>query len=144
MGLSSNKIGQILLDHTSLTPDQLEEVLEIQHQKGQRLGEILISKNYLTPEELAKALAIQMGYPYLDQIPANEVDPELVTEIPINYAKQNMVLPISKTDQYVLVVVSDPLNPNPIDDLRLIFKKEIKVMVSSPLHLQESINRVYE
>jgi general secretion pathway protein E len=144
MGLSSNKIGQILLDHTSLTPDQLEEVLEIQRQKGLRLGEILVSKNYLTPEELAKALAIQMGYPYLDQIPANEVDPDLVVDIPINYAKQNMVLPISKTDQYVLVVVSDPLNPNPIDDLRLIFKKEIKVMVSSPLHLQESINRVYE
>jgi general secretion pathway protein E len=144
MGLSSNKIGQILLDHTSLTAEQLEEVLEIQHQKGLRLGEILVSKNYLTPEELSKALAIQMGYPYLDQIPSNEVDPDLVVEIPINYAKQNMILPISKTDHYVLVVVSDPLNPNPIDDLRLIFKKEIKVMVSSPLHLQESINRVYE
>jgi general secretion pathway protein E len=144
MGISSNKIGQILLDHTSLTPEQLEEVLQIQHEKGLRLGEILISKNYLTPEELAKALAIQMGYPYLDQIPASEVDPVLIKDIPLNYAKQHLVLPISKTDDYVVVVVADPLNPNPIDDLRLIFKKEIKVMVSSPLHIQESINRVYE
>jgi general secretion pathway protein E len=144
MGISSNKIGQILLDHTSLTPEQLEEVLQIQHEKGLRLGEILISKNYLTPEELAKALAIQMGYPYLDQIPVAEVDPELIKDIPLNYAKQHLVLPISKTDDYVVVVVADPLNPNPIDDLRLIFKKEIKVMVSSPIHIQESINRVYE
>lgn len=144
MGISSNKIGQILLEHTSLTKDQLEEVLDLQRQKGVRLGEILISKNYLTPEELAKALAIQMGYPYLDQIPSAEVDSLLVRDIPINYAKQHLVLPISRTDDYVVVVVADPLNPNPIDDLRLIFKKEIKVMVSSPLNLQESINRVYE
>jgi len=144
MGISSNKIGQILLEYTSITPEQLEEVLEIQHQKGLRLGEILISKNYLTPEELAKALAIQMGYPYLDQIPSADIDPELIRDIPINYAKQYMVLPVSKTDSYVVVVVADPLNPNPIDDLRLIFKKEIKVMVSSPINLQESINRVYE
>ncbi|MCX6112833.1 MAG: type II secretion system ATPase GspE [Proteobacteria bacterium] len=144
MGISSNKIGQILLEHTSLTPEQLEEVLEIQRQKGLRLGEILISKNYLTPEELAKALAIQMGYPYLDQIPFAEVAPNLIKDIPINYAKQHLVLPISRTDDYIVVVVADPLNPNPIDDLRLIFKKEIKVMVSSPINLQESINRVYE
>ncbi|MEI6080045.1 MAG: type II secretion system ATPase GspE [bacterium] len=144
MGISSNKIGQILLDHTSLTPEQLEEVLDIQRQQGLRLGEILISKNYLTPEELAKALAIQMGYPYLDQIPSAEIDPELTKSIPINYAKQHLILPISKGDDYVVVIVADPLNPSPIDDLRLIFKKEIKVMVSSPLNLQEAINRVYE
>jgi len=144
MGISGSKIGQILLQHTSLTPEQLDEVLEIQRQKGVRLGEVLISKNYLTPEELAKALAIQMGYPYLDQIPAGEIDPELIKNIPINYAKQNLVLPIAKTDNYIVVVLADPLNHSPIDDLRLIFKKEIKVMISSPLQLQEAINKIYE
>ncbi len=144
MSISSNKIGQILLKHTSLTPEQLEEVLEIQRQKGMRLGEVLISKNYLTTEELAKALAIQMGYPYLDHIPANEIDPELIKEIPLNYAKQNLVLPISQTQDYVAVAISDPLNHKPIDDIRLIFKKEVRVMVSSPLILQEAINKIYE
>lgn len=144
MSISSNKIGQILLKHTSLTPEQLEEVLEIQRQKGMRLGEVLISKNYLTTEELAKALAIQMGYPYLDHIPANEIDPELIRDIPLNYAKQNLVLPISQTQDYIAVAVSDPLNHKPVDDVRLIFKKEVRVMVSSPLILQEAINKIYE
>ena len=88
MSISSNKIGQILLQHTSLTPQQLEEALEIQREKGVRLGEVLISKkNYLTPEELAKALVIQMGYPYLDQIPASEIDTELIKSVPLNYGK---------------------------------------------------------
>ncbi|MFH1223662.1 MAG: ATPase, T2SS/T4P/T4SS family, partial [Pseudomonadota bacterium] len=144
MSISGNKIGQILLQHTSLTPEQLEEVLELQRQKGVRLGEVLISKNYLTPEELAKALSIQMGYPYLDQIPTAEIDAELIKNIPINYAKQNLTLPIAKSEDYIVVVIADPLNHNSIDDLRLIFKKEIKVMISSPLQLQEAINKVYE
>ncbi len=144
MSISSNKIGQILLKHTSLTPEQLEEVLEIQRQKGLRLGEVLISKNYLTTEELAKALSIQMGYPYIDHVPANEIDPELIKDIPLNYAKQNLVLPISQTKDYVAVAIADPLNHKPVDDIRLIFKKEVRVMVSSPLVLQEAINKVYE
>ncbi len=144
MSISSNKIGQILLKHTSLTPEQLEEVLEIQRQKGLRLGEVLLGKNYLTTEELAKALAIQMGYPYLDHIPANEIDSTLIKEIPLNYAKQNLILPVSQTVDYVAVAIADPLNHKPIDDIRLIFKKEVKVMVTSPLVLQEAINKVYE
>ncbi len=144
MSISSNKIGQILLKHTSLTPEQLEEVLEIQRQKGLRLGEVLLGKNYLTTEELAKALAIQMGYPYLDHIPANDIDSALIKEIPLNYAKQNLILPVSQTADYIAVAIADPLNHKPIDDIRLIFKKEVKVMVTSPLVLQEAINKVYE
>ncbi|HOW16769.1 MAG TPA: ATPase, T2SS/T4P/T4SS family, partial [bacterium] len=144
MSISSNKIGQILLKHTSLTPEQLEEVLDIQRQKGLRLGEVLLGKNYLTTEELAKALAIQMGYPYLDHIPANDIDSVLIKEIPLNYAKQNLILPVSQTVDYVAVAIADPLNHKPIDDIRLIFKKEVKVMVTSPLVLQEAINKVYE
>jgi general secretion pathway protein E len=144
MSISGNKIGQILLEHTSLTPEQLEEVLEIQKEKGMRLGEVLVSKNYLTVEELAKALSIQMGYPYIDKISINEIDADLIKNIPINYAKQNMVLPINANDYYVSVVVSDPLNYKPIDDLHMIFKKEIKIMVASQIVLQEAINKVYE
>lgn len=144
MSVSISKIGQILLQHTSLTPQQLEEALEIQREKGLRLGEVLVSKNYLTPEELAKALVIQMGYPYLDLIPASEIDIELIKDIPLNYAKQHQVLPISMTPDYVVIALSDPLNYKPVDDLRVIFKKEIKVMITSPLHLQEAMNKVYE
>jgi general secretion pathway protein E len=144
MGISNNKIGQILLEHTSLTSEQLEEVLEIQRQKGMRLGEVLIQKNYLTQEELTKALSIQMGYPYIDRIPSSEIDSELISDIPINYAKQNMVLPISKGDNYIVVALADPLNHSPLDDLALIFKTEIKVMIASPMQLQEAINKVYE
>jgi general secretion pathway protein E len=55
-----------------------------------------------------------------------------------------MVLPISRGDNYILVAIADPLNHAPVDDLALIFKMEIKVMIASPMQLQEAINKVYE
>ena len=42
------KIGELLLKHTSLTQNQLDEALEIQRTSGSLLGEILIRKNYIS------------------------------------------------------------------------------------------------
>ncbi|MCR9204553.1 MAG: ATPase, T2SS/T4P/T4SS family, partial [Halobacteriovoraceae bacterium] len=44
----------------------------------------------------------------------------------------------------VSVVIADPFNFDAINDLREIFKKEIKLIVSPPLKIQDAINRVYE
>lgn len=144
MGISKNRIGQILVEHTSLTNEQLDEVLLYQRDHGGRLGDVLIEKRYLTPEELTKALAIQMGYPYLNTIPVDTISIDLIKNIPINYARHNLVLPLSDEKNFVTVVIADPLNTFPSRDLRLIFKKEIRLVVSSPIFVQEAINRVYE
>ena len=114
-----SKLGSILLEHTKLTQEQLDEVLEIQRETGKRLGEILIEKNYLRPEEVMKALSLQLGIPFYTEIPVADIDPALVNDIPINYAKQHDVIPIARDDEGVTVVMSDPMRLNVIDDLRL-------------------------
>src|SRR3990167_4678754 len=93
------KLGQILLEHTKLTEDQLDEVLALQKQTGRRLGEILIEKNYLRPDEVMKAMSLQLGIPYYAEIPVSDIDPILVNDIPINYAKQHEVLPIARDEE---------------------------------------------
>src|SRR3990167_1787141 len=138
------KLGSILLEHTKLTQEQLDEVLEIQRETGKRLGEILIEKNYLRPEEVMKALSLQLGIPFYTEIPVADIDPALVNDIPINYAKQHDVIPIARDDEGVTVVMSDPMRLNVIDDLRLILKSRIKPALSSPTKIQDAINRVYE
>lgn len=138
------KLGQILLEHTKLTGDQLDEVLALQKQTGRRLGEILIEKNYLRPDEVMKALSLQLGIPYYAEIPVSDIDPVLVNDIPINYAKQHEVLPIARDEESVTIVMSDPLNLSVIDDLRMILKARVKPAISSSVKIQDAINRVYE
>lgn len=138
------RIGQLLLKHTSLTDDQLSEALEIQSESGMLLGEILLKKNYIHPHDIIKVICHQVDIPYIGEIKIEEIDPNLTMNININYAKQHEVLPILETDYSVTIVITDPFNFDAINDIQEIFKKEVKLVVSSPLKVQDAINRVYE
>lgn len=138
------KIGELLLKHTALTQEQLKEALDIQQESGMLIGEILLRKNYIHPHDIIKVICHQVSIPYINEIKIEEIDPNIVTPLPINYAKNQEVLPILETDYTVTVVVTDPFNFDVINDMQEIFKKELKLLVTSPLKLSEAINRVYE
>ncbi|EQC47801.1 type II secretion system protein E [Bacteriovorax sp. BSW11_IV] len=138
------KIGQLLLKHTSLTEDQLHEALELQEETGMMVGEILLKKNYIHPHDIIKVICHQVEIPYVTDIKIDDINPEITNKIPINYAKQNEIIPILETNTSVSVVMTDPFKFDAINDLREIFKKEIKIIVSSPLKVNDAINRVYE
>jgi general secretion pathway protein E len=138
------KIGELLLQHTALTQLQLDEALTLQKEENKLLGEILLSKNYIHPHDIVKVMCHQVEIPYLKELNIEEIDPNIVKDISINYAKHHEILPIIETDSNVTIAMSDPFNFNAINDLTGIFKKEINVVVTTPLKLQDSINRVYE
>ena len=93
---ASPKLGEILLKHTSLTQQQLDEALTIQSQEGGLLGEILVRKNMILPHEMMRALCMQIGLPFIEDLKPNEIDPKLLGDIPINYAKTKEVIPVAK------------------------------------------------
>ena len=90
------KLGEVLLKNTSISQDQLNDALKIQYEEGGLLGEILVRKNMLALSEIVRALCLQLGIPFLDDLKPNEIDPLLVSNIPINYAKTKEALPISQ------------------------------------------------
>ncbi|TNE95496.1 MAG: hypothetical protein EP326_14945, partial [Deltaproteobacteria bacterium] len=138
------KIGELLLQHTSLTQEQLSEALHIQEESGMLIGEILLRKNYIHPHDIVTVICHQVGIPYINEIKVEEVDPNITIDIPINYAKSHEVLPLLETEISVTVAISDPFNFDVINDLQEIFKKEILIAVAPPMRIQDAINRVYE
>ncbi len=138
------KIGQLLLKHTTLTEDQLDEALEIQRESGMMLGEILLKKNYIHPHDIIKVICHQVDIPYIAEVKIEEIDPNIVANISINYSKQHEIIPILETEYTVSVLCTDPFNFDAINDIQEIFKKEVKLVVSSPLKVQDTINRVFE
>jgi general secretion pathway protein E len=141
---SKEKIGELLVKHTALTRAQLDDALEIQRIEGGLLGDILLQKNYIHPHELIKIVCLQIGIPYQVEIKVEEIDPNVVKDLSINYAKHHEVLPCLETDFSVTVLMSNPFNFNVVNDLHMIFKKEIKIVCTTPLRIQDAINRVYE
>ena len=139
-----NKIGMILLKNTNLRESDLQEVLDRQKESKKSLGQILLEKNLVKPDDMSKALAQQLGIPYIDDLRANDIEPSLVTGITIQFCRENKVLPILQSENSVRVAVGDPYNNEPVDALRLFYKRPIEIVISNPVKLEEAINRVFE
>lgn len=75
---SKEKIGELLVKHTSLTRAQLEEALETQRTEGGLLGDILLARNYIHPHDLIKIVCHQIGIPYQVDIKVDEIDANVV------------------------------------------------------------------
>jgi len=141
---SKEKMGELLLKNTSLTKSQLEEALETQRQEGGLLGQILVTKNYIHAHDLIKVVCLQIGIPYQAEIKVEEIDPNLVRDLSINYAKLHEILPCLESEFTVTVFMSNPFNYNVINDLHMIFKKEVKIICTLGHRIQDAINKVYE
>ncbi|MEX0797916.1 MAG: type II secretion system ATPase GspE [Bacteriovoracaceae bacterium] len=141
---NKKRIGELLLQYTALTEKQLAEALTIQKEENKLLGEILLSKNFIHPHDITKVICHQIEIPYLPELKVEEIDPNIVKDISINYAKHHEILPLLESEYSVTVAMSDPFNFNVVNDLTGIFKKEINIVVTTPLKIQDAINRVYE
>src|SRR3990167_6716304 len=119
--MEERSLGAILLESTSLTEEQLQQGLILQREKGIKLGEALVQLKYLRTEDILRALSIQLGFPYENRIEVDNIDPALVERLPINYAKDNEILPLRRDNGTVIIAMADPTNFNALDDLRLLF-----------------------
>ena len=144
--LEHRTLGQILVESSVVSEEQLEAALVAQEDSGgtKKLGEVLIERDLVTEEDMLKALAVQLDLPYYDRLPINDIDPALVDSLPIQFCRDNKILPIARDEFNVTVVVSDPLNIFPLDDLRLILSTNITMIVSTASTIENSINRVFE
>ncbi len=142
--VNKKRIGELLLQYTALTEEQLEEALRIQKESHDLLGNILLKKNYIHPHDVIKVLCHQVNIPYLADIKVDEIDPNIVKDISINYAKHHEVLPIMDSESAITIVMSDPFDFNAVNDLNGIYKKKVHIVVSSPLKIHDAINKVYE
>lgn len=141
--METRSLGAILLETSSLTEEQLEQALTLQRERRIKLGEALVQLKFLRTEDILKALSVQLGFPYENKIDIESIAPDLVGNIPINYAKQNEVLPLRKENGAIVVAIADPTNFYALDDLRMIFGCEIKPVISSSYEIVNAINAVY-
>ncbi|MBI5298948.1 MAG: type II secretion system ATPase GspE [Deltaproteobacteria bacterium] len=141
--MEERSLGAILLETSSLTEDQLQQGLAVQREKGIKLGEALVQLKFLRTEDILKALSIQLGFPYESRIEVESIDPALVEHLPINYAKDNEVLPLKKEDGSIIIAMADPSNFNALDDLRLLFNSDVKPVIAGSYEIVNAINAVY-
>ncbi len=138
-------VGEILVRRGALAEGKLPELLRAAEDKDARLLDLLYaSRDLAQPEEIVRALADEVGVPFLEKLRYDEIPAELIDQVPINFARQHRLLPLERKDGVVLVAVSNPLDPTPLDDLRALLGGEVRPIAATPEAIEDAINRVYE
>ena len=144
MSFEQRYIGEILVRRGALEPDRLEGALETAADRAIDLTDLLIATHMVDEDKVVRALADEVGMEFVEKIATNLIPEELIDTVPINFARQNRVLPLTQTDESVRVAVADPLDPFPLDDLRILLGKTIIPVAVSEETIVDAINRVYE
>jgi general secretion pathway protein E len=141
---SKHPLDNLLLKSTSLNKAELTSLFQTRISGGATIQTLLENSKSKTAEQLVKNLCDILGLEFMADIPVNDISPDLVRDIPINYAKTQEVLPFKDERTSVKVLVSNPLNYRCLDDLKVIFGKPVHAIVTTSQTLKDAINRVYE
>lgn len=143
--MASVDIQTILTKATSLTQDQLRSVLRNNSVvRPVTVGEALAQKEFTSADELVSDLCKELGLDFIKDIPVSDISADLIRDIPINYAKQHNILPYKEDSEMLIALTSNPVNLKSLDDLKVLFGKKVRPLVTTTARVQDAINKVYE
>jgi general secretion pathway protein E len=90
-----------------------------------------------------KSIAEKFGLPSTEEINSFGLVRDQVSIVPYLFAKQKHLLPIEQDERGVTVAVSDPLDIESIEELRLILKKPINPIYCPQVLIEAAIERCY-
>jgi len=136
-------IAEIVQEKKGVEAGAVEELRP--KQNGKPLSALVIQKGWMTEEELLSALSAKVGVPYWNDLEARGLDPSLISRVPIVFSKKHRIVPVKMDGGILTAAAVDPLNHEPLDDLRLILGcRDIRVVLSSEREVLRAINRFYE
>jgi general secretion pathway protein E/type IV pilus assembly protein PilB len=134
-------IGEILVKNGAATAAQVDEALRKKEGK-ERLGQVLIRLGFSKEDDVLKALSQQTKIPYVD-VAGIEIDPTLSTPASMKTIFQHKVLPLDRSNGTLRVALSDPLDLEVLDDLRLLLKAKIMPVIGRPSEIDRLLKKHY-
>ena len=142
MSGAKKALAEQLVFNNLLDLEQLEMVRREQKAMGGRLTSAIIRLGILKDTQLAEFFAKQYELPIID-LYNFEVDAEAIKLLNRQICEKHMVLPVSKAGKTLVVAFADPSNIYIKDDLALIARCKIEVVVASEGAITQSLDRYY-
>lgn len=122
----------------------MEDKVEGQTVKQPSLSDELVRQGMLTSHDANKSLAEQFGIPVFQDLSAYRLPKEIYKKVPYAFVKKNLVIPIQEENGVMLTAIADPLNLEPLEELRLMLDQRIKPVYSSKDVILVAIHDCYE
>ena len=141
--MAQRRIGQILVDLGYVSDDQLELLLEEQHQRtGQLLGQVAQDMGLINDDQLAQALAEQL---HLRVVTVTDltIDPKVIAMVTEPMAQMYRIIPTEFDGNTLTVAMCDPQNLGVQDELRTFLGYNIRVVVATEPGILKALERYY-
>lgn len=139
------RLGDMLVSEHVVTPEQIEQAMEVRKTNGKRLGETLVDLGFTSEENITKALTRQLGVEMVS--PSTMKIPEdIVNLVNPNILRKYMVMPFayaSGNTNILRVAMSDPMDMVAIDDLAMVTHMDIEPYIATTHDIMICIDKYF-
>src|SRR5438876_4624601 len=140
-GMARIKIGQLFVDESLITAEQLDIGLNYQSLNGGRLASCLVALGFITEDEACIMLSRQQGV-----LPVRLADYSITSDVlklvPRDIASRHQVMPLRRDGSTLSVAMVDPANLSVVVALRFVSNcRNIQPFLAAQLQVRAAIAR---
>lgn len=142
--MAIKRIGQVMIDHGFITPEQLDILLEKQKEhRHELIGQLAISMGLITDEQLVEVLADHLNVPAYN-LAETDIRAEVIAIITPTMADVYKIIPVSLEGNVLTIVMAQPQQLQVIDELRTLLGYDIRPAVASEADINKAYAKYYE
>ena len=140
--MDARQVTDIFVERGLLTAEQAEDFVKQAAKKEKPIEQLLLDSMVVDEEGFIRVVADSIGaeaYNLQEFAP----DTTVLGLIPSGLARLHGAMPVMGSGNTIIVALTDPLNPQTIEDLRFALGREIQVMVAFPSRVADLIRQHY-
>ncbi len=143
--MTSMTVEEYFVRKGQITPQDVADAHAALEEQGGNVSGILVDQKKITEKELLACWSEMLGMEILDDLDVRELDYDLVSILPIQYARKHLVLPLARNEHEVVVVLYDPIgNDELLGDLHVLFAPlAVKPFLAPSRDILTAINQIY-
>ena len=142
--MAIKRIGQVMIDHGFITPEQLDILLEKQKEhRHELIGQLAISMGLITDDQLVEVLADHLNVPAYN-LAETDIRAEVIAIITPTMADVYKIIPVSLEGNVLTIVMAQPQQLQVIDELRTLLGYDIRPAVASEADINKAYAKYYE
>lgn len=140
--LFPDRLGALLLDAGSISPEQLAHALDEQKQTGERIGEVLRRLGHIDEIAMALALERQLRIPFV-ALEKEHFDPQVTGVVDRGFALASRCIPVRRIGDRILVVMADPLDFDTLNTFEMHFGVPVTPRIATESDILQTISRLW-
>ncbi len=136
------RLGDILIESRCCTAEQLDQALKGAKEEKLRMGAYLVKHGILSNKQLSIALSKQFDIPFID-LDESLVDPVLATLLPKKLCYEQILCPVKRENNKLVLAMTDPTDIITIDHIEMMTGIRVSPVVSSELSIMAALGNLY-